>query len=118
MPDPEYVFNHSERRSSKRKVRTTESTISANAILNSRQSCFCSSPGHDVKLRYEGGKTYIYDFDSESITQVLGSTDESSHLKIKGQAVLEAQSQCGFVLTVKDATVQSPDGKVRYLQAL
>lgn len=66
---------------------------------------------HDAKLRYEGGKSYTYNFESESITQVTGSTSENSKLKVKGQLVLEATSQCDFVLTIKDASIQDPNGQ-------
>lgn len=66
---------------------------------------------HESKLNYQEGKTYVYGFETEVVTQVVGSTDETSRVKVKGQAAIAAQSSCDFVLTVQQVAIQSPSGQ-------
>lgn len=66
---------------------------------------------HESKLNYQEGKTYVYGFETEVVTQVVGSTDETSRVKVKGQATIAAQSTCDFVLTVQQVAIQSPSGQ-------
>lgn len=62
-------------------------------------------------LNYQEGKTYVYAFETEVLTQVLGSTEETSRIKVKGQASIAAQSACDLVLTLQQVAIQSPSGQ-------
>jgi len=68
--------------------------------------------GQGSALQYQEGKTYVYSFETEVLTQVLGSTEETSRIKVKGQASIAAQSSCDFVLTLQQVAIQSPSGQV------
>ncbi|ODN00144.1 Apolipophorin, partial [Orchesella cincta] len=77
-----------------------------------RQTCapVCSERRQSV-LKYEEGKSYIYNFDTEVVTQLVGSTDENSRIKVKGQAALAAQSACDLVLTIQQIAITSSNGQ-------
>ncbi|CAL8089591.1 unnamed protein product [Orchesella dallaii] len=62
-------------------------------------------------VRYEQGKSYIYNFETEVVTQLVGSTDENSRIKVKGQAALAAQSACDLVLTIQQIAITSSNGQ-------
>lgn len=64
-------------------------------------------------LKYEEGKTYIYNFETEVATLLVGSTDESSRIKVKGQAAVAVQSACDLVLTVQQIAITSSSGQVK-----
>ena len=65
------------------------------------------------KLKYEEGKTYTYGFETEIVTKLVGTTDEQSKIKLRGQALLAAKSACEFVLTVQRADIEGPTRQVR-----
>lgn len=63
-------------------------------------------------LKYEEGKSYIYNFETEVITSVVGTTDETNKIKVKGQASVAAQSACDLTLTVQQIDITSSSGQV------
>ena len=57
------------------------------------------------------GKTYQYTFDSKSVTELIGTTDEKSTVGLQGEGLL-AVSQNDFVLTLQNFKLVTPSGQV------
>jgi hypothetical protein len=84
--------------------------LSAPHASSQKHSCTPSAcRSQDPKLRYEEGKSYVYKFESESITQIVGTSDDHRKLKVSGQAVIAALSPCDLTLTIQEASIQGVD---------
>ena len=62
-------------------------------------------------MNYSEGRTYIYNFESEATTSIVGATDDSKTLKVRGEAVIAAHSPCDLVLTLRNVVAESPSGQ-------
>ena len=64
------------------------------------------------RFKYEEGKSYTYQFETDVNTQVVGSSDEQNKIKVKGQAVISAESPCSFVLSVSQISIVDSNEQV------
>lgn len=65
-------------------------------------------------LKYEEGKTYLYEFETSAKSSVPGSStiEESSSFSLKGTAALTIESGCNYILTIQQATLKTSSGQV------
>ncbi|XP_037094876.1 LOW QUALITY PROTEIN: uncharacterized protein LOC119114923 [Pollicipes pollicipes] len=76
-------------------------------------AAFCVSP-EQTKLAYQPGKTYVYEYSSDTETTLAGATDEASRLHVTATAEITANSGCDFTLqevTLKDSDPKNANSK-------
>lgn len=62
------------------------------------------------KLRYDPG-VYTYDYESDTITTMQGTTHDESRLHLKAQIDIEAISKCELAMRIRGATLEYSDPK-------
>jgi len=73
----------------------------ANAGPVARDTCAPICDIAQTKLFFEPGKTYVYDYEGETLTTIDGAMEEVSGLNIKAQARIHALSPCEMQLQLR-----------------
>ncbi|XP_076341847.1 uncharacterized protein LOC143242367 isoform X2 [Tachypleus tridentatus] len=63
------------------------------------------------KFNYDPGRTYVYDYESHTVTTLQGTASEKSQLYIKAQVEIEALSKCDFSLQLRRVSLEQSDPK-------
>lgn len=64
------------------------------------------------KFNYVAGKTYTYNFQANSKTWMMGTSDDQALLEVKGQALISFRAPCDAVLQLRQTTLSGLDEKV------
>jgi len=73
----------------------------ANAGPVARDTCATICDIAQTKFLYEPGKTYIYDYEGETITKIEGASEEVSGLHVKTTARIHVLSKCEMQLELR-----------------
>jgi len=73
----------------------------ANAGPVARDTCATICDIAQTKFNLEPGKTYVYDYEGETLTRIEGASEEVSGLHVKTSARIHAISPCEFQLELR-----------------
>lgn len=83
------------------------------ALISSIHSfLFTSTAALNPKFRYAAGQTYTYNFQANSRTWMMGTSDDKALLEVKGQALVTFRAPCDAVLQLRQITISGLDEKV------
>ncbi|KAG1652941.1 Apolipophorin [Nymphon striatum] len=92
---------HVQQRARKYFSRISEKYLGSNQI-------YCTPRFPNPKFKYETGQTYIYDYESETATSVVGVSDDETKTKLSCRVSIEVLSDCNFKLKVRNVKVEIP----------
>jgi hypothetical protein len=64
------------------------------------------------KFRHTVGQTYVYQFNGQTKTSVVGTSAEEALLQVNAQVWMTFRSACDVVVQLKETTVAGLDDKV------
>lgn len=70
--------------------------------IDSTHTCAAACDAGQTKFRYETGKTYMYDYEGQTMTKIEGASEEISGLHIKANSKIHAISTCELQLTLSE----------------
>jgi hypothetical protein len=62
-----------------------------------------------AKFAYEAGNTYSFAYEADTVTSLLGASEEHSSLHVQATAEVHVLSQCELALTLRDVTLEHSD---------
>merc|ERR1712136_377730 len=69
--------------------------------LASRDTCATICDIDQTKFKYEPGKTYAYDYEGETLTTIVGASEEISGLHVRTTARIRLITPCEFELELR-----------------
>ncbi|XP_076066635.1 uncharacterized protein LOC143040001 [Oratosquilla oratoria] len=91
---------------------------SATAAESSQQSQCAFHCKNTDKFSYETGKSYLYDYTVDTVTSLLGTSEESSRVQIKSKVEIEVSSPCEHILRLKDVELVESSRSSEFADAL